>query len=411
MLLILTNRQFRLLWAGGAVAGLAGMVLFMAHAWLTLTVTNSPFWLGVTSGVSGVGMMAASGVGGVLADRVPRRRLLVWSALARGALAGLLAIPIFLERVHLWQLLAVALANGVVEALWGPAFTALTMDVVGRGRVMSANAANFAAMGVAGVLAPLLGAAVISAWGIQWACIMAATAGLAGVPPLLGISSPDSTAGNGTPLEVGRSRREAPWPAFKRGASYVFGTPSVRALILMGLVGEFFGWAHMTMVPVMARDVLGSGVTGLGYLSSASFGGWLLASLAMSGMADVRQKGRMLVIGGVGFSLLIIAFAASRYLPLSLVLFAGAYIAGAFYEVSLITLLQTVVPDEMRGRVISFQAFTWGANGLSGFHTGAIARWLGAPWAIVLGAGIMLAYVLRLAPQSSRLQEPSEEVS
>ena len=356
-----------------------------------------------------MGMMAASGVGGVLADRVPRRRLLVWSALARGALAGLLAIPIFLERVHLWQLLAVALANGVVEALWGPAFTALTMDVVGRGRVMSANAANFAAMGVAGVLAPLLGAAVISAWGIQWAYVLAAGAGLAGVLPLLGLSSPDSTAGNGVPLEAGHRRREAPWPAFKRGASYVFGTPSVRALILMGLVGEFFGWAGLSMMPAMARDVLGAGVTGLGYLNSASAGGWLLASLAISGMADIRQKGRMLVVGGVGFSLLIIAFAASRSFPLSLALFAGACVFVVFYEVSLTTLLQTVVPDEMRGRVISFQAFTWGANGLSGFHTGVIARWLGAPWAIAFGAAVMLAYVLRLAPQSSRLQEPAGE--
>ena len=112
--------------------------------------------------------------------------------------------------------------------------------------------------------------------------------------------------------------------------------------------------------------------------------------------------------GAAGFGLLLVAFAASRYLPLSLALLAAAYASAAIYEVSLTTLIQTVVPDEMRGRVVSFQAFTWGANGVSGFHMGAMAGVLGAPAAIAVGAAVMLANILRLAPGAPRLEEVAE---
>ena len=173
----------------------------------------------------------------------------------------------------------------------------------------------------------------------------------------------------------------------------------------MGLVGELFGWAHVTMLSSMARDVLGTGVSGFGYLASAGFLGMLVSTLVISSLGDVRMKGRFMVIGGIGFTLFVILFALSRSFPLSLALLATAYGLGSMYEVSLNTLVQTVVPDEMRGRVISFQALTWGVNGVSGFHTGAIASRLGPPWAVAIGAFVMLAYIGRFAPRAWRLEE------
>ena len=227
---------------------------------------------------------------------------------------------------------------------------------------------------------------------------------------LVRIELPSAVAlrADGGPDELPARRHDPPWRSFKRGAAYVFGTPNVRTLILMGLVGESFGWAHISMLPVVARDVLDAGVSGLGYLQSASFAGLLFSTVAISSRRDIRRKGRLLIGGAAGFGLLLVAFAASTHLPLSLALLAAAYASGAVYEVSLTTIIQTVVPDEMRGRVVSFQAFTWGVNGTSGFHMGAMAGLLGAPAAIAVGAGVMLANLLRLAPGASRLEEMGE---
>ena len=376
MLLLLTHRQFRLLWSAGAVVNFGGFIFWVVQGWLTLTVTDSPFWLGAAIGVWGLGMMCFSIPGGVLADTLDRRGLSASAAVARGVLMGLLAVPIFLDQVQLWHILVVSFLVGIGEAVAAPAFTALTLDVVGKGRLLAANAANFAALGVAGVVMPISTAAVVNTWGIAWAFVASATMFTLGGAFLSVLSRPDSSA---APTDSTSPRRQAGWPALKQGVAYVFSTPVVRTLILMGLVGELFGWAHVTMLPAMARDVLGTGVSGFGYLASAGFLGMLVSTLVISSLGDVRKKGRFMVIGGVGFTVFVILFALSRSFPLSLALLATAYGLGAMYEVSLNTLVQTVVPDEMRGRVISFQALTWGVNGVSGFHTGAIASRLGPP--------------------------------
>ena len=173
-------------------------------------------------------------------------------------------------------------------------------------------------------------------------------------------------------------------------------TPAVRTLILMELVGEVFGWAHVWMLPVMARDVLDVGASGLGYLMSASFAGMLVTTLIISSIGEFRDKGRAAVIGYGGFGLFLVLFAASRNFPLSLALIAAAYAVVAVYEATLFTLVQTIVPDEMRGRVISFQITTWGLTGVSAFHTGAIASRAGAPLAIAIGGTVVVLNALRL---------------
>ncbi|MDA1347965.1 MAG: MFS transporter [Chloroflexi bacterium] len=407
MLLLIGNTNFRLLWSGGLLIAIGTWTFVMVHGWLTLNVTDSSLWVGAATGAGGVGMVSLVGLGGVLADRLPRRRLVVASGLIRAAAAIFLAITIHADAVHLWQILGTSFLFGAAEAIRAPSYMALIVDIVGRERAIGANAANFAAMGVAGVLAPLIGAGIVSAWGLEWAYVFVVGAELVAAILLTGIKLPSAATlrrglASGEPSAV---RHESPWRSFKQGASYVFSTPRIRTLILMGLVGETFGWAHMSMLPVMARDVLGAGVSGLGYLQSASFAGFLISTLAMSSVRDIPYKGRFMVGGAAGFGLLLVAFAASRSLPLSVALLVAAYASGALYEVGLTTLIQTIVPDRMRGRVVSFQAFTWGINGVSGFYMGGLATLLGAPSAIVIGAGVMLVSLVRLAPGVSRIEE------
>ena len=161
----------------------------------------------------------------------------------------------------------------------------------------------------------------------------------------------------------------------------------------------------------MARDVLDIGPSGLGYLISAGMAGGAVSASVLSSLGDIKQKGRLLVIGYGGFAVFLMLFAASRWFPLSMVLLAMGWAMWMAYETSLGTLLQTVVPNEMRGRVLSAQSFTWGATGFSGFHTGAIATLLGAPSAIAIGAGVLFLNAVRVAKGVSRFESPAERPS
>ena len=248
----------------------------------------------------------------------------------------------------------------------------------------------------------MLAGAVVSTADIGWAYVIMGAAYGAAAAVLLGLKiEPRERRTDG--------ETSSPWSDLKQGFRYVFTTPVVRTLILMALVSEAFGWTHETMLPVMARDELKVGAAGLGYLLAAAGGGGLIATLVLSSLGDVKEKGRLLIGGYGGFGLFLVLFAASRWFPLSMVLLALAYSVAVMYETAISTLLQTVVPDEMRGRVLSFQVSAWGLTGVSGFLTGAIALALGAPVAIAIGGGVLLLNAARLAGRTSRFRSAAEE--
>jgi len=316
-----------------------------------------------------------------------------------------LAALIFTEQIRLWQILAASLLGGAVVGVKLPCRMALTLDVAGRGNLLSAMAANFAATNVIGIFIPLLGGQVGSRFHIGWAYIIM---GIAFASSAVVIYNLRGVAGAG-------ERRNSPWHDLKSGVRFAFTTPVVRTLILTSLVAELFGWAHEPMLPVMARDVMGVGLGGLGYLMSAASAGAFISMLTVSNVGDFKHKGWLLVGGLAGYGVFLMLFAASPWspvaaFPLALVLLALAYASAMAAEAAMGTLIQTIVPDEMRGRVLSFQVMTWGVTGLSGFHTGAIATLLGAPLAIAIGGGVLALNALRLARRVSRLQ-PVEQKS
>ena len=399
MLLIIRNPKFRLLWFS-TIFNDMGLIMYMVvHGWLALEVTDSPFWVGATSGMGGLGMMAFSIFSGVLADRFDRRKLIIGTHLIEIAMAFVLAFIILSGRIQLWEVLVFAFLSGVLISAKIPSKMALTLDVVGRSRLLNATAANFTAMTMMGIIAPILSGAVISAFDIGWAYVIIGVAYLISAAILANLRG------------IVRAEKEpsSPWDDLKEGVRYVFTTPVVRMLILMVLVSEAFGWSHEVMLPVMAREVLNVGASGYGYLIAAGSVGGLVSTVIMSSMGEIGNKGRLLIVGLGGYGLFLMLFASSTSFSLSLVLIAFAYASVIIYETTLTTLLQTVVPDEMRGRVLSFQTFTWGVTGFSGFHTGAIASAVGAPLSIAIGGGVVLLNALRLTRRVSRLQIPSSE--
>ena len=386
MLLALHNPRFRLLWSSSVVNFVGLVFYFTVHGWLALEVTDSEFWVGATYGMNGLSLVLFSAGAGVLVDRLNRKKLILTALVCQASTAAAIAALIFTEQIHLWHILVVSFLDGTVMSFKVPSRSALVLDVVGRRNMLKATAATTTAATGAGIVTPPLAGMIIESHGIGWAYVLMGGAFVVSALILAFLRGVK---------RVERKSKTSPVQDFRDGVKYVFTTPAVRLLFLLLLSAEILGWAHESMMPVMAGKVLNAGPTGLGYLLSAGSAGALLASLVLSGIGDIRRKGLALIVGYTVFGVFLVLFALSEWLLLSLALIAIAYASATLYETLLETLLQTSVPNEMRGRVLSFQMFTWGVTDVSGFYTGAIAAFLGAPLVIAIGGGALVLNGIR----------------
>jgi predicted MFS family arabinose efflux permease len=401
MLLVFKHPRFRLLWLNSVFSDAGTIILIMSQGLLALELTGSEFWLGAVAGVNGIAILSFSLIAGVMADRIDRRFLVALAGALDVAVAASLALLLFFGVEALWHLLLGGVVNGIAISTRMPARNALTLDLVGRDNLIKATAANFAAIQLVAIVAPLLTGLVITAFDLSWAYVMVAVSAGMGVLSLVtlrGVSKPTGRAG-------------PPLKDLMEGAKFVFRAPTVRSLILLAIVAEIFAWSHETMLPVIAEVELGVGASGYGYILSAAGAGALVTTIAISSMREVGRKGVFALVGLSMFGGFLILFSLSPWLSLSLILITLAYSGAMAYETMLGALLQMVVPDEMRGRVLSFQTATWGLTGASGFHTGAIATALGAPIAIALGGAVVLVNAVRVAPQFLRLDERAADQS
>ena len=390
--------MFRLLWLNGMFAQIGLMGFGMVHGWLALDVTDSVFWVGAAAGAMGLGLISFGAVAGVLADRLDRRAVVLAATAVQLATTVVLMVLVFSDRVELWHVMASAYIHGLVWAARTPARMALMLDIVGRSMLLKATAADFASMSLMAVVTPLMAGSVVSGFGLGWAYVAIIAAELVSSLFMFGLRVERQV----------RGRLQTPWKDLVEGVQYVMGTPIVRSLTLVVLITEAFGWSHETIMPVMAGVELDVGASGFGYLMSAGGAGALVSALVLSSMRDVEDKGRLVVFGLVGFGLFLVLFAFSPWFELSLVLLALTYGTAVLYETAVQTMYQTAVPDEMRGRVLSLQAMTWGLTGASGFHVGAIASALGAPVAIAIGGVVVLFNGLRLIGHTSQFREAAE---
>ena len=398
MLELLRNRRFRLLWTSSFFADLSMVMWVMVHGWLALEVTGSPFWVGATAGAEGVGLAIVGVFGGVLVDRVPRRNILLATNAIQVGMALGLSFLVVTDTIEISHILAFAVLDGALMSIKQPSRMALTLDVVGRPMLLKATAVNFTSMTSTGIVGPIIAGIVVRRLDIEWAYIAIAAAYVVAlvVIALLRAARPP------------RAERSSPWSDLKAGVRYVTTAPAVRLLIGIALVTEIFGWSHEAMLPVIARD-LNVGVSGLGYLIAVGSAGAMVSTLVISASPEARRKGRLMVIALVGFGSFLVLFAISPWFPLSMLLLAAGYAAVMLFESTLSTLLQTVVPNEMRGRVLSFQTVAWGLTGIAGFYTGAIAAATSAQVSIALGGGVLVVVALLASRKLLRLRvEPAD---
>ena len=398
MQLLVRNPQFRIYWIAGAFGDISLLTFFTVHGWLVLQITDSPLWVGVSSGIGGVAMTICAPWGGVVVDRFNKVDALRVAGLFRFVGAVAIAVLLFTDSVAMWHVLVMSFAAGITGAVRVPGMMALNLDIVGRKNLLGATAARMTSMLAMGVAVPLVVGQVVDARGIEWAYVTMAGGDLMAIVliSLLAVS-PRPRRSGGSPLED-----------LRVGIRYSLRSPVVRMLLGVILINELFGWAHEPMLPVFTKDVLLAGASGLGLLLAAGSAGGTLSTFALASVGDLRRKGMMLALGVMGYGIFLVAFSVSRSLPVAMALLALAYSSAIVYETIVNTLLQTCVPDSMRGRVLSFQAMMWGLTGMTGFHTGAVASLIGAPFAIGAGGVLVILNAARLIPTVTRIVSEAE---
>lgn len=387
---------FRRLWLGGMAASLGQWMQQVALGWLALELTDSPFFVGLVGFMAGLPFLVVAIPGGVLIDRLDRRKLLLVCQATAAVLAALVAVVVFGGWAAPWHLLVAAFANGSLQALLNPTQQSLVPGLVAREDLTNAVALNSAGNNMTRVVGPSLAGALIGVFGTGAAFLLQATAlGLA-FALVFGVRLP--------------SRRAATTPTAGRGVfdgiRLVLARPDLRGLFLLACVPTFFVFPYLQFLPIFARDILGIGAGGLGLLMASSGSGAVVGSLLVAAHLKPQGAGRFLIANTVVYGGLLLGVALSRSVLLTVPLLVCAGMSGASYMSANNALLQHRIADDVHGRVMGAYMLTWGLMSLGAMPMGLVADRYGAPTAVAIGAIVsssLAALVGASVPQLRRL--------
>jgi predicted MFS family arabinose efflux permease len=384
-------RDFRLLWIGAFLSTTGTWMQTVAQAWVVLEMTRSPFLLGVDGFLATGPMLVFSLFGGVVADRVERRKIMLLSQYLQMSFAFILAALIFSGNVEVWHIFVLSFLTGSAQSFSGPAYISLLPLLVRREDLPNAIAMNSMQFNLARVIGPVLAGAALLAWGAAVCFLVNGLSFIAVIIAMLMIRSP------GPPPS---DQRRGLLTEMRDGFRFVAQRPKLVVLTFLAFAGTFLGMPIVTFMAVVARDNFKLGAGGYATMMTTYGLGSVLGALLVAATAHAIHKGRIAMTMQLSFAFLLIGFAFSRVFPLSLVIafFAGACIVAVIALYS--SLVQLTASDEMRGRVMSiFMLAFRGGMPLGNLIAGYVAqRWsisvaLGVNGAVL--AAVALFFVLR----------------
>jgi predicted MFS family arabinose efflux permease len=336
-------RDFRLLWFGACVSSVGTWMQIVAQNWLVLQMTNSPFLLGLDSFLGQIPIFLFSLIGGVAADRTDRRMLLIGSQLVQMSCAFLLAALFAFSAVQVWHILSLSFVVGLAQAFGGPAYQALVPTLVAAKDLPNAIALNSIQFNLARVIGPMLGGIALTTLGAAWCFGLNGLSFVAVMISLLLLPFRPAAAKKGVSVLT----------SIKEGLRFIQNQNGMSPLIAMAFLMTMLGIPLMVFLPVVVRDVFHLGPTVFTVMLCVSGAGAVVGALTVAAYGHIHNKGQVALLTLTSLGALMAAFGLSRNLILSYVLLfvASAALVAVFAMVS--SLVQLIVPDEMRGRVMS----------------------------------------------------------
>jgi len=387
--------DFRFFWTGNFVSNVGSWMQNVAQGWLVLQLTNSPFWLGLVGFAQQVPALIFSLPGGVIADRAGRRKVLLATQSAMTVLALALGFLVQLRWVTIEQIAVIAFLAGTTMALNAPTYQAAIRDLVEREDTLNAIALNSIQFNMSRVVGPSLAGFAIAGVGVVACFYLNALSYLPLLYVIWRVRFP------AVHERETNSMREEMVEAFR----YVWTHRTILLLVTVVAMVSMFGLPYLVMMPSFARDVLNVGAMGLGYLVTASGAGALLGGIHLAMQHSHRKRGPLVLRAAVLFFVAILLFCLSRNPWISALLLAivGGAMVNSVATVN--SLIQTNVPDRIRGRVLSMHTMAFlGFTPLGSLLVGSLAEYWGVSVALALSSGfaLVLTVIIALAAPSVR---------
>lgn len=385
----LANPHFRVLWFGMLASYMAMQMNILARGYLAYQLSGSATALGLVTMVRGLPQLVLSPFGGVIADRVDKRRLLLFTQVAMGALAMANAVLLQLGVIQIWHLALLSLGEGFVFAFNMPSRQAIIPELVADNELMNAVALNNSGMNLTRIVGPSLAGALIGlgAHGMELTFYLVALCYVGFIVSLARLP---------TERRVTRSAKAPFMEQLTGGITYILGYPALTALIGLAFVPILFGMPYQTLLPVFTERVLDVGAGGLGMLSAASGAGALVGSLTVATMASFRRKDLLQVGFGVLFGVALIGFALTPVFLLALAWIFFVGMAGNAYMALNSTMIMSTAARAYHGRVMSVYMMTWSLMPLSTLPLGKVVDAIGVQPTTAVAGVIVAAFVAAL---------------
>lgn len=380
----LTYRDFRVLWFGAFTSTIGTWMQKVAQNWLVLTITGpaSAFFLGLDSFLGELPILLFTLIGGVVADRHDRRRLLLASQYVQMTAAFTLAALVYFDVVHIWHVLALSVMTGMAQAFGGPAYQSLLPSLVDKEHVPNAIAFNSIQFQLSRVIGSLLAGATFAAFGMVVCFGLNGVSFLAVIVAILSLHIRHVPPPSSTPLHH----------ELRSGFAFVRVNYGLIGLAALGFATMFLGNPLLTFLPVFTQDVFGGGVNEYTYLMASAGGGAVVGALVVAWRGRFPHMGRTLLVVQFLFGVLIVMFALLRVFWINAVVLFAAGACMVMVSAMLSSLVQLNAPNEMRGRVMSIYLVAFrGGMPLGSLASGWVATTTSASSVLIVNGALLTA--------------------
>jgi predicted MFS family arabinose efflux permease len=375
-------RDFRVMWMGACTSSIGTWMQMLAQAWVVYDITGSSFYLGLDAFLAQMPIMLFSLIGGVVADRMSRRKLLLMSQFVQMGCAFTLALVIGFGYHHIWPILCMSFVTGSAQSFGGPAYSALIPTLVDSADLPNAIALNSIQFNLARVIGPMIGGIALKDLGASWCFGLNGVSFIAVIATLFMIQSPFQ------PQHTG----ESVIASMKTGFAFIRGRDAMVALIVLAFLMTVIGYPMIVFLPVFARQVFHGGSNIYTLLLCSSGAGSVCGALIVAAMGRSKNLGRSALVMLLAFGVSMISFSQSTHLVWSCIFLflAGASLISVFAMVS--SLVQLITADNMRGRVMSVYNVAFrGGMPIGSLSNGALIPIFTAPLVLGVNGGLLIA--------------------